>query len=68
MARLTNASSTDITREDTTRSLQVVGKERVEGLIGTADRKDSFFIYGGGTVSHAFHMKHKPVHLLAHLM
>ena len=32
LARLTNASSTDNTREDTTRSLQVVGKERVEGF------------------------------------
>ena len=43
-------------------------KERVESLIGTADRKDSFFIYGGGTVSHAFRMKHKPVYLLTRLM
>lgn len=32
--------------------------ERIVSLIGTADRKDSFFIYGGGTVSHVFHVEH----------
>ena len=35
-------------------------EERVTGLIGTADEKDSYFIYGGGTVSYAFHVAHKP--------
>ena len=34
-------------------------EERVTGLIGTADEKDSYFIYGGGTVSYAFHVVHQ---------
>lgn len=34
-------------------------EERITGLIGTADEKDSYFIYGGGTVSYVFHVVHQ---------
>lgn len=40
--------------------LSRVFPERITGLIGTTDHKDSFFIYGGGTVSHLFLMEHQP--------
>ena len=33
-------------------------EERVTGLIGTSDEKDSYLIYGGGTLSYAFHVVH----------
>ena len=42
-------------------------QERVTGLIGTAERKDSFFIYGRGTVRHISHMKHR-LSVLTHLL
>ena len=31
-------------------------KDRIMDLIGDAERKDSFFIYGRGSVSHAIHI------------
>ena len=34
-------------------------EDRIAGLIGTEDQKNSFFIYGGGTVSLAFHVVHQ---------
>ena len=33
--------------------------ERVAKLIGTKDHKNSFFLYGRGTVSHTFHVGHR---------
>ena len=33
-------------------------EDRITGLIGTADKKDSRFIYSRGTVSHVFHVAH----------
>ena len=33
--------------------------ERVAVLIGSKDHKRSFYLYGGGTVSHPFHVGHR---------